>query len=281
MTANDTSQATTVERSTDSSAAETAPARPTRDPATAAETAPARPTRDPATTWAKPVDRLSMGAVPAEAVNLNVAGKRLAGPVQGFGQLWQKTYRITFEGASPTPQEVVAVWKREFPSFWPANAHFYAPFTEIAPGEVGLINNDVPGRQVLSTGVMVIYADDESFSFMTPEGHVFAAWITFSAARDEAGATVAQVQTILRASDPFFEVMMMAGGQGQENRHWQATLTNLAARFGATGTPTVEQVCVDRRRQWRHIGNIRHNSAIRSGLWTMAHPGRMLRRRKA
>ena len=238
-----------------------------------------RPARDPATTWAKPVDRLTMGAVPAEAVNLNVSGKRLAGPLQGFGQLWQKTYRIRFEGASPSPEEVVAVWKREFGSFWPSNAHFYAPFAEIAPGEVGLINNDVPGRQVLSTGVMVIYADDESFSFMTPEGHIFAAWITFSAERD-GDATVAQVQALLRASDPFFELTLMAGGHGQENRHWQATLVNLAARFGATGTPTVEQVCVDRRRQWRQAGNIRHNAAIRSGLWTMTHPGRMLRRSK-
>ena len=33
----------------------------------------------------------------------------------------------------------------------------------------------------LSTGVMVLYADDESFTLMTPQGHMFAGWITFSA----------------------------------------------------------------------------------------------------
>ena len=240
---------------------------------------PAPPARDPETTWAKPVDRLAMGEVPAEAINLNVSGKRLSGPLQGFGQLWQKTYRIRFEGASPTPQEVVATWKKEFGTFWPESARFYAPFTEIAPGEVGLINNDVPGGQVLSTGVMVIYADDESFTFMTPEGHVFAAWITFSAERVD-DATVAQVQALIRASDPIFEAMLMAGGHGQENRHWETTLANLAARFGATGTPTTEQVCVDPKRQWRHAGNVRHNSAIRSGIWMMTHPHRMFRRAK-
>jgi hypothetical protein len=234
--------------------------------------------RDPQATWAKPVDRLAMGEVPAEAINLNVSGKRLSGPLQGFGKLWQKTYRIRFEDANPTPQEVVSVWKREFGTFWPANAHFYAPFTEIAPGEVGLINNDVPGGQVLSTGIMVIYADDVSFTFMTPEGHVFAAWITFSAERDADETTVAQVQALIRASDPFFEAMLMAGGHGQENRHWETTLSNLAARFGATGTPTTEQVCVDPKRQWRQAGNIRHNSAIRSGIWMMTHPHRMFRR---
>ena len=95
---------------------------------------------------------------------------------------------------SMTPQEGIAVWKREFGTFWPEKARFYAPFTEIAPGEVGLINNDVPGGQVLSTGVMVIYADDESFTFMTPEGHIFAAWITFSAERDDQGGTVAHAE---------------------------------------------------------------------------------------
>lgn len=236
--------------------------------------------RDPATTWAKPVHRLTVGQVPSEALNLNVSGRRLAGPLQGFGQLWQKTYRIRFEGASPTTAEVIAVWKREFGTFWPSNAHFYAPFAEIAPGEVGLINQDVAGGQILSTGVMVIYADDDSFTFMNPEGHVFSAWITFSAERDADDATVAQVQALVRASDPLFELLLMTGGHDQENRHWEATLTNLAARFGATGTPTSEQVCVDRRRQWRQIWNIRHNSAIRSGLWMMTHPQRMFRRSK-
>ena len=39
----------------------------------------------------------------------------------------------------------------------------------------------LPGRMKLSTGVMVLYADDESFTLMTPQGHMFAGWITFSA----------------------------------------------------------------------------------------------------
>ena len=228
--------------------------------------------------WAAPVDRLALGAVPAEAMNINVTGKRLSGPLQGFGQLWQKTYRIRLEGSDATPEEVVAVWKREFGSFWPAGARFYAPFAEIAPGEVGLINQDVPGRQVLSTGVMVIYADQESFTFMTPEGHIFAALITFSAERDD-GPTVAQVQALLRASDPLYEMLLIAGGHERENRHWRATLENLAARFGVTGEATVRQVRVDGVRQWRRAANVRDNAAIRSGLYTMSHPGRWLGRR--
>jgi len=238
-----------------------------------------RTKQDPRATWANPVDKLAMGEVPAEAININVSGKRLSGPLQGFGQLWQKRYRIRFEDANPTPAEVVSIWKREFGSFWPKGQRFYAPLAEIAPGEVGLINGDVPGRQVLSTGVMVIYADDESFTFMTPEGHIFASWITFAAARED-DVTVASVDVLLRASDPLFEFILMAGGHEREDEHWKATLRNLAARNGATGEPTADRVCVDPKRQWRHAGNIRHNAAIRSGLWMMAHPQRMIRRPK-
>ena len=50
----------------------------------------------------------------------------------------------------------------------------------------------------LSTGVLVIYADDESFTLMTPQGHMFAGWITFSA-YEEDGGTVAQAHVLMRA----------------------------------------------------------------------------------
>ena len=53
----------------------------------------------------------------------------------------------------------------------------------------------------LSTGVMVLYADEESFTLMTPQGHMFAGWITFSAAEED-GATVAQAQVLMRAQRP-------------------------------------------------------------------------------
>ena len=83
-------------------------------------TAPAAPVgRDPTTTWSGRVDRLAVGERPTEAMNLNVAGRRLVGPVQGFGQLWQKVYRIRLDGADATAQDVVRVWKDEFATFWP------------------------------------------------------------------------------------------------------------------------------------------------------------------
>jgi hypothetical protein len=228
--------------------------------------------------WAKAVSTLRLGTVPAEAVNLNVNGKHLAGAIQGFGQLWQRTYRVELRRAEATPAEVVAVWKREFASFWPRRGRFYGPPTAIAPGDVALLNMDVLAGLRLATGIMVLYADDESFTFMNPQGHMFAGWITFSAESRE-GTTVAQVQILARAGDPLYELAMPLFLGRVENAFWQQTLRTLAARFGveqATVETTV--VRVDRRRQWARFGNLRYNAGIRSTLYLLATPLRLAAR---
>ena len=48
--------------------------------------------------WATPVDRLSVGNVPAGALD-TVGGKQVVSPIQGFGKMWQKTYRVALTGA--------------------------------------------------------------------------------------------------------------------------------------------------------------------------------------
>ncbi len=57
------------------------------------ERQPGREPRD-AAYWAKRVERLEVTAVPDGASNVNVRGRREVGALQGFGQLWQKTYRV-------------------------------------------------------------------------------------------------------------------------------------------------------------------------------------------
>jgi hypothetical protein len=84
----------------------------------------------------------------------------------------------------------------------------------------------------VSTGVLVIYVDDESFSFMTPEGHIFAGMITFSAYTEEGGAVCAQIQALIRANDPLYELGARVGiVHSMEDEHWHTVLTNLAAHF--------------------------------------------------
>jgi hypothetical protein len=227
--------------------------------------------------WAKPIARLELGEVPAEAVNINVTGRRVVGPVQGFGKLWQKTYRVDLPGVEVTPAEVIAAWKANFKDLWPEGNRFYGPLTGISPGDVALLNLAMPGRLRLSTGVLVLYADEESFTFMTPQGHMFAAWITFSAAELD-GTTSAQAQVLLRANDPLYELALAFGGHRKEDQFWRHTLAALAAHFGVDRPVETSVVCVDRRRQWANAGNVWHNAAIRSALYSMGAPVRALRR---
>jgi hypothetical protein len=222
-----------------------------------------------ATSWATKVDRLQVE--PREgASGANVAGRRLTGPIQGFGKMWQKTYSTNL-GEAATPQQVIATWKAHFPEFWPKGNRFAGALAGINPGDVALLDLTVGGVK-LSTGVFVLYADEESFTLMTPEGHMFAGWISFSA-ETVAGGTLVQAQVLMRANDPLYELGLTFGGHHKEDQFWNQTLTALARRFGVSD-PVIEtkNVCVDSKRQWRHAGNVWHNAMVRTMFQTMAKP---------
>ncbi len=227
--------------------------------------------------WAAKVDRLDVPQRDGMR-GTNVAGRRLTGPVQGFGKMWQKTYRLTLPG-DITPQQAIATWKAHFPEFWPPGNRFAGALTGISPGDVALLDLAIGGGVKLSTGVFVLYADEESFTLMTPQGHMFAGWITFSA-EPAAPGTAVQAQVLMRANDPLYELAMTFGGHRKEDVFWAQTLTALGSYLGAGGAPvSTRTVCVDSKRQWRHAGNVWHNSMIRSVLQTVAAPVTALRRR--
>jgi hypothetical protein len=240
---------------------------------------PQTPGPDPrdAANWAKAVQRLHVAAVPVGAFD-TVEGRRTLGPVQGFGRMWQKTYRVRLDRAGVAPAEVVRVWKERFASFWPRGARFFTPASGMAPGGVALLDSLLPGGLRMSSGVLVLYADEESFTVMAAEGMPFAGWNTFSAF-DDGGTTVAQVQLIMRASDPLFELALAVGGHRMEDRHWQRTLANLAAHFGVRGTVEWSSVLLDPNRQWSKAGNLWRNAAVRSALHTLSTPLRRFRPR--
>jgi hypothetical protein len=228
--------------------------------------------------WAKPVRALDVSGVEPGGPAINVAGKRPTSPIHGFGRMWQKTYRARLVGADTDPRQVIAVWKHRFGSFWPTGNRFFAPLAGIAPGEVAALSLSMPGGLKLSTGVLVMYADEESFTLMTPQGHMFSGWITFSAFDDDDGVTCAQAQVLMRASDPLYEVGMTMGGHGQEDRHWEHTLRQLARHFAVDGELSTESVCVDRRRQWSNVANVWHNAGIRSGIYMAGAPIRLMKK---
>ena len=223
---------------------------------------------------------LTVGEMPREAVNLNVEGHRVFGPLQGFGPLWKKTFRIRLAGCPEvTPTEIIRIWKTEFPHFWPRGQRFFASRRGIVPGEVALLNLKAAGLP-LETGMLVLYADDESFTLMTPQGHMYASWITFSAYYDDdAVCSVAQVQMLLRAGDPVFALIMRYGGFRFENGVWQHTLRALAKRFDVHGDVQTEEVCLDPRMQWAYVSNIWYNAGMRTAFYTAVAPVRWAIRR--
>ena len=112
---------------------------------------------------------------------------------------------------------------------------------------------------------------------MTPEGHIFSGWITFSAFESE-GATVAQVQVLVRPNDPLYEISFRLGGSKSEDRFWQHTLNSLAAHFGVEGQSQVTATCVDPKLQWSQAKTIWHNAAVRSALYSAVAPLRWARK---
>ncbi len=224
--------------------------------------------------WAQPVSKLKVGRMPTGALNLNVEGRHLVGPLQGFGQMWQKIFKVRLVGATIKPTEVITSWKEHFSSFWPKGYHFIAPLTGIAPGEIALINAVVPGGLPLpvSTGMLVIYVDEECFTLMTPQGHPVAAWITFSV-HEEGGCTVAQVEQLLRTDDPIYEAGFRLLGAKGEDKFWQDTLTALAAHFGVVDEPVqIYKTCIDPRVQWSEAKNVWQNAVIRTVFYKVISP---------
>jgi Domain of unknown function (DUF1990) len=126
------------------------------------------------------------------------------------------------------------------------------------------------------TGVRVIYADDESFTLMTPEGHPESGWNTFSVYIEDDGRTIAQIQSLARATDPIYEIGFRIVGSTQQEWIWTHVLKSLAAHFGMNAPVTFEKVCIDPKRQWSQITNLWYNAGVRSILYTLTTPLRWL-----
>lgn len=212
--------------------------------------------------WARPVSALTLVTKIKGARNLNIEGRRAVGPVNGFGQLWQKIFRLTIQGSMITPGEAVAALKQNFPSFQPSFNRFYPFAAGIKPGEIVLIDSMTPGGPV-STGVLVLYADDQSFTFACPEGHPESGFVTFSG-HNENGNTVVQILGLARANDPIYEAAFRFVGSKVQGRIWTHVLSSLAAYLGVPGRISVAAACLDTGLRWSQAKNLKHNAQIRT-----------------
>ena len=232
-----------------------------QDPVKPAQESTVSPADDP---WAEPVSWLSVKPMPKEAVNLNVNGRRVAGPMQGFGQLWQKTYRISLP-ARISPEQAVSMLKENFTKFQPPANRFFPPPEGISPGEVILINADTPGGLVV-TGVMVLYTGPESFTFITPQGHPEAGWVTFSSFK-EGDSTIVQIQGLARAGDPVYELAFRIAGSKLQQGIWTHVLQSMLKHLNVDGQVQVTPVRLDTHLQWGRFFNLFLNAQILTMLY--------------
>ena len=180
-----------------------------------------------------PVDRLSAAGV-AGAKDDAVTGKRVSGPAPGVRPALAEDVHASGSTASDmTPQAVIATWKDDFPTFWPkgSGSTLPCPGSRRAKSPFSISRRCPVSPVKLSTGVLVLYADDESFTFMTPEGHTLSAWITFSARRD---GDVTSPRPRHWSDRPTRSTISptCSAATSQNNKFWQATLHNLATTVG-------------------------------------------------
>ena len=188
--------------------------------------------------WAKPVEKLTAAGAPDGALEPRRRASGSSGPIQGFGKLWQKTYKVRARRRrGRRRQEVIAAWRQSFPSFWPKGNDFYPPLTGVEPGEVALLTGAARRRhEVLDRrdGALrrrgVVHADDAGGPHVRRLDHVLGV-------RARAAPTVAQTQVLMRAQDPLSELGLTLGGHGKENKFWERDAAALAARFGVEGAP--------------------------------------------
>lgn len=212
--------------------------------------------------WAKDITRLRVTEKPEGAMNKNVNNRRVVGPLQGFGPMWEKIYLLDVKKTTVKPDGIITALKQHFPEFQPSINRFYPTKKGITPGEIVLIDSQTPGG-VVSTGVLVLYADDTSFSLMTPQGHPEAGWVTFSARQKNQSIEV-KIRGVARASDPVYEVAFRIAGSKLQERIWTHVLSSLAAHLQVEDSVSMDKNIIDSRLKCANAANIWYNAQIRS-----------------
>ena len=212
--------------------------------------------------WAPNIERLRIIEKPEGAMNKNVDGRRVLGPLQGFGPMWQKTYLLSINKPELKPHDIISIMKQHFPEFQPPQNKFYPSSRGIEAGEIVLIDSSTPGG-IMSTGLLVLYADDLSFTLMTPQGHPESGWVTFNA-RNREGAIEMQIQGLASASDPFYELAFRMAGSKFQETIWKHVLSSLASYLGVEDDVQMTKTCISNELRWMKTGNLWYNAQIRS-----------------
>jgi anti-anti-sigma factor len=219
--------------------------------------------------WALLEGTLDSSGMPPKAINRNVHGRRPVGPLAGFGPLWEKTYTLPIGQSALKLSEINQIMRDRLPEFQPPQNRFYASPKGILPGEVILIDSDTPGG-VVSTGVLVLYGDEESFTLMTPRGHPEAGWVTFTAIA-EGERRLMRIRGLASSEDPFYELAFRLAGSKFQERIWTHVLTSMADYLGIPPAVTLAKRKVSGKTRWENTENIWYNAQLRTLPYNVTH----------
>jgi anti-anti-sigma regulatory factor len=212
--------------------------------------------------WAPYIERISITEKPKGAMLRNMDNRRLQPQISGFGKMWQKTFWLMIDKPELTPKDVITKLMQNFVVFQIPENFFYPTSKGLSPGALVFIDSKTPGG-IVSTGIYVIYVDDTSFTYITPQGHPEAGWITFSA-REQDGKIRLQIQGLVRASDPFYEIAYAIAGQAFQEKIWLNVLTQMAKHLAIDDNGQMVKYKPADYWQWGRVGNIWYNAQLRT-----------------
>ncbi len=225
------------------------------------------------------ISALISDALPAGALKENIEGHSVSNHDDGFGKLWHKRFWIRLPASAVSPETLIETWKEHYSEFWPKGSRLYESPQGLDEGEVAAADIAMIAGTRVGTGIIVTDSRDRAFRFATLQGHTFSGTITFSSKQDGQD-TVAQVDVVMRASDPLYEVGMPLGGHQHENKFWKASLVALARYFGVEAGPESTIECIDKRRKWSNASNIVHNAFLHTAAYLAMRPFRRFTRKQ-
>jgi anti-anti-sigma regulatory factor len=211
--------------------------------------------------WAPYRGRIQVTEKPKGAFAKNMDNRSVQAQICGFGKMWQKTFWLIIDKPDLSPGHVIKTLMQNFVSFQIPENFFYPTSKGLTPGALVFIDSFTPGG-IVSTGVYVLYVDDTSFTYITPQGHPEAGWITFSA-KEQDGKIRMQIQGLVRTSDPFYEIAYAIAGQALQEKIWLNVLTQVAKHFGVEDNGQMVKYKPADDLQWSRWSNIWYNAQLR------------------
>ena len=212
--------------------------------------------------WAEYYGPVTSAEAP-EGAGPNVIGRRMSGPLRGFGKLWRKCYEVTLQGLSSKAGDLTSILAEKLGQFWPPGNELLLPSDGLKPGAVGAIAIRMPGAGHLYTGLRTIHFGANSFTFSTLEGHMASGWITFSVS-ERGGCPVVNIISLARTGDPLFEVGFHLFGHKAQEDFWKGTLTRFAEYLGAKPRVAVSKEAVDNKLRWDGLYSLSRNATYNS-----------------